>query len=291
MQTIQSCPQSKPLPEGFQFINHQIICSYDQAPMAYVPAGIFNMGCEDFFASRPVHSVYLSDYFIDIHPVTNEQFKKFWESNGYDDMQYWTDFEWSIRCQEAWEKPRYWGFPPWDHPLHPVVGISWYEANAYARWSHKTLPTEAQWEKAARGGIWLDGDTQHKVPNPIPLRKYPWGNDDPLGFALYQNEPQYGNHSTGPVGLFPQGASPYGCLDMSGNVWEWCQDFYNREYYKTSRTENPPGYAGQNGDAKILRGGSWCRDARQLHVSFRTKDDPINGGWDLSGFRCVKLLP
>ncbi len=280
------------LPQGFSWQEQYIICSHDGTRMVYVPNGIFIMGSEEFLVSRPQHQVYLDSYLIDECPVTNAQFQKFIAAGGYEEEKYWLPSGWKICQEEGWKRPRYWEFAPWNNPLHPVVGVSWYEADAYSRWANKRLPTEAEWEKAARGGIWLDGDNFPKIRNLIHKRHYPWGDELPnfenVIRAVYKEEQTYGNRSTAPVGLYTLGSSVYGCLDMSGNVWEWCSDWYQRDYYSKSPAKNPLGP--ESGDSKILRGGSWCREARQLDISFRTKDEPHNGGWDLSGFRCAKSI-
>lgn len=280
------------LADGFQVDGDNIVCQHDDSIMAYVPAGVFIMGTELLFNARPLRHTTLDAYLIDRYPVTNAQYAKFVAAGGYQHQEYWSKQGWAFLQQEQWQQPRYWFNPPWNHATHPVVGISWFEAEAYAQWAHKALPTEAQWEKAARGGIWLDGDQTATQKNPYPQRKYAWGDHEPfhegIWYAICKEEPEYGSKSTAPVGTMPQGASPYGCYDMTGNVWEWCRDRYQRDYYKKGPDVNPPGPS--EGTSRILRGGSWCRESRQLYVSFRTKDEPENGGWDLSGFRCVKEL-
>lgn len=260
--------------------------------MSLIPAGFFCMGAEHIFNAHPVRQVYVSTYLIDRYLVTNAQYGLFIAAGGYEKPEYWSGDGWAARKEEEWERPRYWEDKPWNEANHPVIGISWFEAEAYSRWAGKKLPTEAQWEKAARGGMWLDGDTSAQEKNPAPGRKYAWGDCEPneqgVWRAIYKDEPRYGNQSTAPVGLCPDGVSPYGCFDMTGNVWEWCQDWYQGDYYKSSPASDPQGPL--FGTSRILRGGSWCREPRQLHVSFRTKDEPRNGGWDLSGFRCARPL-
>ena len=280
------------MPQGYCLEEEDFICPYDEAKMTFIPSGTFMMGCDDFFNARPAHEVFLDSYLMDRFLVTNHQFLKFVEEDGYKNEYFWSEVGWQTLKEQEWNKPRYWGCSPWDHPDHPVVGISWFEAEAYCKWAQKSLPTEAQWEKAARGGFWLDGDDSKQSENPFPYRKYSWGNHeaDQNGeyFAIYADELRYGNQSTAPVGIVPKGKSPYRCYDLTGNVWEWCQDWYQRNYYKSSPSSNPPGPV--QGEMKILKGGSWCRKGRELHISFRTKDNPQSGGWDLSGFRCVLNL-
>lgn len=277
------------LPDGFLWDGQKLLCSHDNSSMCFVPQGFFIMGSNDIFTASPEHQVFLDNYFISQYPVTNAQFALFLKNDGYQKREYWSEEGFSTKESEGWRFPRYWEDKPWNEPTRPVVGISWYEAEAYCNWAQKSLPTEAQWEKAARGGIYLDGEN---LINPNPHRKYPWGDESPdhegIWRAVYQNEPNYGNRCNAPVGTAPSGASPYGCEDMSGNVWEWCHDWYQRDYYKHTPQHNPPGP--EQGEMKILRGGSWCRDASQIRISFRTKDDPKSAGWDLSGFRCVLNL-
>ena len=153
---------------------------------------------------------------------------------------------------------------------HPIVGISWNDAKAYCDWLSREknltfkLPTEAQWEKAARGA---DG------------RKYPWGNNEPDG-TLANFDMKNGKIS--PVDSYPDGASPYGLLDMAGNVWEWCNDWYGDDYYKNSPKDNPTGT--KSGALRVIRGGSWGSDARYLRCAVRYLDRP-SVRYNYLGFR------
>jgi formylglycine-generating enzyme required for sulfatase activity len=185
----------------------------DGASMVLVPAGPFLMGLpdSDFLAEeheKPQRTVELSAFWIDLYPVSNARFRRFLEAGGYDDPQWWSPAGWQWRCQERITQPAQWGQAGWDGHDQPVAGVSWYEADAYARWAGRRLPTDAEWEKAARGS---DG------------RRYPWGNDWPsptvANFAMHLGR-------TSPVGLFPAGVSPYGCHDMAGNVNNWTSDWY-----------------------------------------------------------------
>jgi formylglycine-generating enzyme required for sulfatase activity len=229
--------------------------------MVYIPPGEFTMGSNDGESDEhPPHPVYLDGYWIGKYEVTVRQFKKFITAEK--------------RPLPDWVST----YSPKDN--HPVVGVSWDDANAYCQWlSKKTglkfkLPTEAQWEKAARG---TDG------------RKYPWGKTLPPGntanFAdikLSIKEKKYytwadkniddGYAYTAPVGSYPQGASPYGLMDMAGNVREWCQDWYDKNYYQTSPGKNPTGP--KNDASRVLRGGSWGSRAVYLRCSNRVSDDP-----------------
>jgi formylglycine-generating enzyme required for sulfatase activity len=181
--------------------------------MVLVPAGPFIMGLADgdFLAEeheKPPREIHLSAFWIDIYPVTNGRFRLFLDAGGYEDERWWHPAGWAWRERERIRQPLQWKEPGWDAPEQPVAGISWYEADAYARWAGRRLPTDAEWEKAARG---TDG------------RRYPWGNDWPT--AKVANFDSIVGRTT-PVGLFPEGRSPYGCHDMAGNVNNWTADWY-----------------------------------------------------------------
>jgi serine/threonine-protein kinase len=222
----------------------------DDAEMVYVPAGAFTMGSSDadMYADddeKPAHQVTLDGYWIYKNEVTVGQYKKFCAATGH---------KMPKAPQGGWTN------------THPIVNVSWDDAQAYCAWAGVKLPTEAQWEKAARG---TDG------------RIYPWGNvwdtDKANAYGAYGDQ-------TTPVGSFPKGASPYGCLDMAGNVWEWCQDWYGSDYYASSPTSNPTGpVSGQN---RVLRGGSWYDNSNRCRSANRNSDDP-SGRYPDSGFRCV----
>jgi len=203
-----------------------------------VPEGEFWMGSESraaFNDEKPVRRVHVPEFQMAKYPVTNAQFKCFVDAGGYDEARYWTEAGWTWRQEESEERrwPRGWEdgqFLP-ERANHPVVNVTWHEALAYTRWLAEAtgkpyrLPTEAEWEKAARG----DNDK----------REYPWGDTfDPKKANLDIGDEKMG--STSPVGIYPGGASPYGIMDLSGNVWEWCSDLY--EDFAHSR--------------RVLRGGS-----------------------------------
>jgi formylglycine-generating enzyme required for sulfatase activity len=190
-----------------------LVHSADGSTMVLVPAGPFVMGlpANDFLAEeheKPQRLVELSAYWIDVYPVNNAQFGRFLAAGGYEDSKWWNPDGWIWRCANQIRQPVQWGQAGWDGNEQPVAGVSWYEADAYARWAGRRLPTDAEWEKAARG---TDG------------RRYPWGNDWPTA-AIVNFDGMVGR--TTPVGLYPRGASPYGCHDMAGNVNNWTSDWY-----------------------------------------------------------------
>jgi formylglycine-generating enzyme required for sulfatase activity len=220
----------------------------DRAEMVLVPAGEFWMGSDESADEQPRHRVGLDAYYIDKYEVTNAFYKRFMEATGR-------------------AAPGYWNNTSFNGESQPVVGVSWHDADAYCKWAGKRLPTEAEWEKAARG---TDG------------RKYPWGEQwdssranagDKLG-------------KTAPVGSYPSGASPYGVHDMAGNVWEWVADWYDKDYYKRSPERNPTGP--DSGWNKVLRGGSWYDDPFfALRTASRGNVTPVLRN-DLIGFRCAR---
>jgi len=223
----------------------------DGAEMVLIPAGEFIMGSKDYNNGKPQRRVYLDAYYIDVYPVTVAQYRRF--------------------CKET--KREMPSSPSWGWiDNHPIVNVSWNDAKAYCDWAGKRLPTEAEWEKSARG---TDG------------RKYPWENEwDARKCRCSRNN--WGDAgSTSPVGSFPQGISPYGVYDMAGNVWEWCADWYDKGYYSISPKSNPTGPS--SGQFRVLRGGSWFDGTPDsIRVSYRDRYDPMNM-FDVVGFRCAGL--
>jgi formylglycine-generating enzyme required for sulfatase activity len=195
-------------------MNHEIVEQPpDDSPMVLVPAGPFLMGLPelDFLAEeheKPAREVYLSAFWIDLYPVRVARFARFIEAGGYETEHWWTPEGWAWKCRQRIREPATWGQAGWDGLEQPVAGVSWYEADAYARWAGRRLPTDAEWEKAARGA---DG------------RRYPWGNDWPTP-TLCNFNMNVGR--TTPVGLYLDGVSPFGCHDMAGNVNNWASDWY-----------------------------------------------------------------
>ena len=276
---------------GFLLVRLAVLAACDQSSvsselpegMVLIPAGEFIMGTDDSQANpdqHPAHKVYLDAFYIDKHEVTNAQFEEFILAGGYKKKKYWTEAGWDFI-----QKERFFYSSPMretyriDAPLafgdntvstapdHPVIGVSWYEADAYAKWAEKRLPTEAEWEKAARG-------TKKK-------RIYPWGNK--MGFEKLHYFPH--QEKLKPAGSFPKGASPYGVLDMAGSVWEWCADWYGENHYAQSQKKNPKGPT--TGESKVLRGGGWDSIRLQLRCTHRYAEKPTHRAYTI-GFRCVK---
>jgi formylglycine-generating enzyme required for sulfatase activity len=245
------------------------------ADMVLIPAGPFLMGSNVRDDENPVTEVWVDAFAIDRTPVTNGQFRAFWESGMYDDSAApcWTGlqegFRW-IHKEEMRRVPRYWYDAQWNAPQQPIVGVTWYEALAYARWAGKRLPTEAEWEKAARGE---DG------------RQYPWG--DTFDYKCC-NVAKSGIKGTSPVGHFsPLGDSPYGVSDMAGNIWEWTSSLYELYPY---RADDGREDLREDAGRRVLRGGSWqSRFTDHTRCANRYAANP-NFGFVTTGFRCAKSL-
>jgi formylglycine-generating enzyme required for sulfatase activity len=225
------------------------------ADMMFVPAGDFTMGSNSGFDDeKPVHNVYLDAFWIDKFEVTNALYKKCVDAG---------------KCQAPSSKSSntrssYYGNAQYDN--YPVIFVSWDDANTYCAWAGKRLPTEAEWEKAARG---------------TDARVYPWGNsfDKKL---LNSSEGDEGD--TTAVGNYPAGASPYGALDMAGNVWEWVADWYAKNFYASSPRNNPHGPS--FGQSRVMRGGSVFPSA--IYARAATRASHPDAGTGNVGFRCAQ---
>jgi formylglycine-generating enzyme required for sulfatase activity len=244
-------PPVPPRPPNSATVGRVIVSPIDGATMVFVPAGEFLMGSpedEGDEDEHPLRTVYLDDYYIDRTEVTVAAYRRFCAATKR-----------AMPPEPEWK---------WQD-THPIVNVSWSDASAYAAWAGKALPTEAQWEKAARG---TDG------------QQYPWG--DMWDGAKCSNSVGKNPKKTSPVGNFPAGASPYGALDMAGNVWEWCADWYEAGNYRTAPAHNPTGPA--TGRSRVLRGGSWG-DITDRSLQTATRNvDYFPGDWDGSfGFRCA----
>lgn len=240
--------------------------------MVLIPAGTFQMGCDSansaeycFSDEQPLHTVYMDAYYIDTYEVTNVQYKACVDAGV---------------CQrDPWEY-----IPVGGKPNHPISEVTWYEARAYCTWVGKRLPTEAEWEKAARG--------------PNDTRMYPWGNEPPTcALANFRGGDTLDRFCVeGPgltirvseVGSYPSGASPYGVMDMAGNLWEWVNDWYQKDFYGVSPTANPQGP--MSGSYKVVRGGSWDFETIHLRVAKRDYGHANIGSSGSRGFRCAVTL-
>jgi gamma-glutamyl hercynylcysteine S-oxide synthase len=252
-----------------------------------VPGGPTRLGSDEPWAydnERPVHDVTLPDFFIDRTTVTNGDFATFIEAGGYRNAAFWTAAGWDYRVEAALEHPAYWRrsgtgwerrrFGRWEAlPVHePVAHVCWYEATAYARWAQRRLPTEAEWEKAAR---W--------TPSAQP-RRWPWGEEAP-GPEHANLWPLVGHPL--PVGNFPRGASACGALGLIGDVWEWtASDFLPYPGFQAfPYAEYSTPFFGPA--SKVLRGGSWAVAPVAIRASFRNWDLPIRRQI-FAGFRCAR---
>ncbi len=228
----------------------KIISPVDNAEMVLVPAGEFIMGISEeelkqifvldgsqnavFVTEVPRRKLSLENFYIDIHPVTNYQYEQFIKQSGH-------------------RKPLLWGREGWNDPLQPVVGLGWKDARAYASWAGKSLPSEPEWEKAARGA---------------DARWWPWGNDFYPGYC---NSAELGINRTTDVTRFHLGVSPYGCYDMSGNVWEICEGVWIEGHLP-------------------MRGGCFLGSATFVRTTVRWSSEDPNNGAHWLGFRCVKRI-
>lgn len=262
--------------------------------LVHIPGGVFRMGDDYSLYTdvRPAHDVKVDDFYLEATEVTNRQFAQFVEATAYE-----TDAEtrgWSYTFNTAlgiWEECEgaSWRHPNGPHtvcePDLPVVHVTWHDATAYATWAGRRLPTEAEWECAARGGF--------------RDRIYPWGNEEPVGGAYHANFwqgefPQEDTGEDGTRGLATPGAFPpneRGLVDMAGNVWEWCGDWYDASYYLEGAYDNPDGPA--SGEMRVQRGGSFLSSSNHepgYRVALRSKRRPSLSFSDV-GFRCASDEP
>ena len=262
----------------------QTMVGNDGAEMVLIPAGEFEMGNDDNTTTKPAHTVYVDAFYIDKYEVTVGQYNQFVRATGHPPLPDWVS-----------------KYSPTDQ--HPVAGVTWHDAMAYAKWAGKRLPTEAEWEKAARGGLI---GTDH-----------PWGNapldgtqcnfaDKSLWEIWDKERNDEDNHAdkniddgytyTAPIGSYPPNG--YGLYDVAGNVWEWCFDAYDENFYANSPRQNPIAQIivkdGENNivainKLRVSRGGSWHNAPSRIWIASRVggdpKEKPIN-----QGFRCVQSV-
>jgi formylglycine-generating enzyme required for sulfatase activity len=215
--------------------------------MIFIPAGEFTVGSPNRAGDadeHPAHKVLLDGFWIGKTEVTFEQYDRFCAETGREKSE-----------DEEWGRGK-----------RPAIYVSWNDAREYCAWLAKKtglkfrLPSEAEWEKAARDF-------------------YPWGNIPPSATLVNFNKD---NMQTSPVGSYPQGASPYGVLDMAGNVWEWMADWYDPDFYRNSPFNNPLGP--ETGSARVVRGGSWANNKELIRAANRSHEDPVSK-LNILGFR------
>ena len=254
--------------------------------MVRVPAGPFPMGAPGagfaYDNERPRHDVHVAAFEIDITPVTNGDYLDFVDDGGYGRRDLWSDAGWAWRREARAERPLYWGADrrerrfdrsdPID-PLLPVMHVSWFEADAFARWAGKRLPTEAEWEKAAAWG-----------PGAVAPRRFPWGDEPPT-----EEHANLDQLAFGPVaaGALPAGASAYGVLGLIGDAWEWTASDFSP--YPGFRAHPYREYSEVffGGGSKVLRGGSWATRPSVARNTFRNWDLPQRRQI-FCGFRCAR---
>ena len=262
-----------------------VITSDDGSVMVLIPEGAFPMGGREeevsqapdghlltYYAERPVHEVELSAYYLDKHEVTNAQYRRFLDAVAAHGAK------WNHPDQPA----------DLDHgqlylnddlrgDSHPAVGVNWYDAYAYCQWAGRRLPTGAEWEYGARGKEY---------------RKYPWGAGDPYSngvwWANYRPRTgldEDGHRWTAPVGSYPDGVSPFGIMDLSGNAEEWVHDWHRVDYYRQSKeVRDPTGPA--SGTKRVIKGGSYKSPSHQIRIAMRMFGKPRDKGPRI-GFRCA----
>lgn len=299
------------------------ILTVDAMPFCFIPSGKFLMGSNEetdnqsYEDERDQHEVELPAYLISRYPISNAQYDEFVKAEGYKNREYWAE----AISVEFWSaegfKGRYDSVPrsapytfgePFNLRNHPVVGVTWYEALAFTCWLtdnlqnkkllppkwRVTLPSEAQWEKAARGGLQIPSKTsltslsaKFKMTQPAlkankkPNRIYPWGDEFKTDYA---NTSESGIGTTSALGCFSNGESPYGVLELSGNVWEWTQS--NFEKYPYDLNDGREDTTASPDVRRVLRGGSYVGGGRLARCAFRYGDSPSDW-YDDRGFRVV----
>jgi formylglycine-generating enzyme required for sulfatase activity len=228
--------------------------SRNDAPMALIPAGEFAMGSDrGQDDEQPVHRVSVKPFYLDAHEVTVSHYREFLSSQKVDPPFKWNDASTG------------------SHDGKPVIGVNWYDARDYCRWVGKRLPTEAEWEMAARG---------------IEGRTYPWGNAHPTKAHANAGQSKWRGYDTlSNVGRYELGKTPEGVYDLAGNLWEWVADWYDPVYYQFSPRDNPSGPPA--GPLRAMRGGAWNNDSKTIRSTNRAGYAPDARRNDL-GFRCAR---
>jgi len=241
------------------FSMYKTIVGDEGREMVLIPEGPFTMGSvEGDPDEAPEHQLYLKSYYIDSKEVTQAEYDRFvrMTKRGKPFVPVFEDDISKIVKPEL-----------------PAIGMSWNDAGAYCKWAGKRLPTEAEWEKAARG---------------TDKRTYPWGNDDPTSqlanYSVDGKRAWQGMSTLSPVGSFDEGKSPHGIYDMAGNVWEWVADWYDREYYQKSPEKSPTGP--KEGERRVIRGGSWNDPPVAIRTTARVSAEPEYRDRTL-GVRCA----
>ncbi len=251
-----------------QVLNAPLI-GKDGAPMVVVPAGEFPMGVPpgDRDGGRdeyPRHEVVLDTFYMDQFEVTNGRYLEFVKATGH-----------RIPQNPANPTRNLWQGDTITESLvdRPVVNVDWYDAAAYCEWAGKRLPTEAEWEKTAKG---------------TTDRRFPWGNVEPTAKHLNYNQRWIGEKTLMPVGSYEAGKSPFGAYDITGNVWEWVKDWYDARYYEKSPAKNPQGP--DTGTMKVIRGAGWQNETPAVRIFTRVNSDPKVRN-ESTGFRCAADAP
>lgn len=255
--TVFATGTSVPPTPTLSIIN-STVSEKDGMTLLYVPAGEFMMGSDDGQVDEsPVHTVYLDAFWIDKTEVANSMYAKCVRDSKCN----------LPSSSTSYTRDSYYGDSEFDS--FPVIYVSWDDAVNYCSWAGRRLPTEAEWEKAARG---------------TDARVYPWGDNITCSYANYWGKRNGCAGDTTEVGKYPNGASPYGALDMAGNVWEWVSDWYSKTYYDSSPVSNPLGP--ETGEYRFLRGGSWEFDDYFLRSAYRDRYIP-GLKYNNVGFRCA----
>lgn len=245
-------------------IQNQPVINHTLLPVPFewiaIPGGKVTLKAGGYLAEPTSFEV--APYIIAKYPVTNRQYAPFIAAGGYTNREWWTDAGWTRRERHGWTEPRYWGQADFSDPNAPVTGVTWFEAVAFCQWlsaksgQSVTIPTEQQWQRAAQG------DDGHE---------FPWGNVDPTrGICNWARQ----HNGTTPVTLYPEGASPFGVMDMSGNVWELCRTGWD------TGTDDLEG-----SERRIVRGGCWVNDS-PITLLTTLRDGPYPAdAYNLYGFR------